>query len=531
MWKYFFNGAVLLVLCAGKVHADARAINSNNSITFGARRAIPTQKFKKVIYAANYGVICDGITVNSTSVTNAIAAGGQNAHVIFPPGTCLISIESSTFYVYDGSWLQGAGRESTTLKRTNGGSNGAAIFSIAAGTVGGHNYGTTGNIMFSDMAIDGNQAGQSTATTTDIIEGLKPASGGAILRIRFTNSDRNAIYLPQYSTRNDNWLIADNEFIRNGLNATTCATLASCFDINIQSPFRVRILRNRSDGSFNVVGFSSSLHAGNVTISDNRIFNCTGFAVALGGGATNNAEVATISNNIIICPTAVNANLIDLALWQHILVAGNHIQMGISGGTGAPGIADGPPASNVTVVNNRIYGNAGTTASVHCIVLGGGNLVIKGNYCINAGGAGIAITPPLSTPAIRNILIQDNRISDVSQAHAGAHAGIDIVNTGNGIYNVAIKGNRIFDDQSTQTQEYGIAIALSGPTTSFQNFTIEGNDVRGNKRGGIYNNTSCATGFLIANNPGAEAFYVCQRTTCPLRTPSARAPKRQTPQP
>src|SRR5258708_11271383 len=62
--------------------------------------------------------------------------------------------------------------------------------------------------------------------------------------------------------------------------------------------------------------FRSFLNAGNVTISDNHIFNCAGFAVALGGGATNNAKLATISNNIINCPTAVNANLIDLALWQ-----------------------------------------------------------------------------------------------------------------------------------------------------------------------------------------------------------------------
>src|ERR1700740_534952 len=131
MWKYFFNGAVLLVLCAGKVHADARAINSNNSITFGARRAIPTQKFKKVIYAANYGVICDGITVNSTSVTNAIAAGGQNAHVIFPPGTCLVSVESGTFNVYDGSRYSGAGKFATTLKRANGGSANNSTFHIA----------------------------------------------------------------------------------------------------------------------------------------------------------------------------------------------------------------------------------------------------------------------------------------------------------------------------------------------------------------------------------------------------------------
>jgi hypothetical protein len=477
--------------------------------------------FNKVIYAGGppYNVICDGVTINSTSVINAIAAGGKNSLVIFPPGTCLVSIETvGSFNLYDGSSYIGAGREATTIKRANGGTSGSALFTIAAGTIGSNNYGTVGNVVISDMTFDGNQANQSN-TTTDIVQALNPASNGVITRNRFTNSGRHAISLTATAARNDNWLIADNEFINNGKNSTVCATLASCFDIDVQAPMRVRILRNHSDGSFNFAGFSSSLNAGNLTISDNHVLNCAGFAIALGGGSSNNAAIASITNNIINCPQSVNANIIDLALWNHILVDQNQIQMGTIAGGGAA-ISDGPPANNVTVTNNRIYGTAGSANPSHAIVLGGGNLIIKGNFVINPGAAGIAITPP-NAVVIKNILIEGNLVSDCAQSTGGAgHTGIDLENTAGvsgGITSVIIKGNRVFDDQGSPTCNYGIGIAPGGTLTGFSNFTVEGNDVRTNKLGGIINSATPTGGFVIANNPGGESSYLCQLTPCPTQ--------------
>lgn len=45
----------------------------------------------KVIYAANYGVVCDNSTINTTALTNAFAAITVNTTLIFPGGVCLYS--------------------------------------------------------------------------------------------------------------------------------------------------------------------------------------------------------------------------------------------------------------------------------------------------------------------------------------------------------------------------------------------------------------------------------------------------------
>jgi hypothetical protein len=524
MWKYFFNGAVLLVLSAGKVHADARASNSNNSITFGARRAIPTQKFKKVIYAANYGVICDGITVNSTSVTNAIAAGGQNAHVIFPPGTCLVSVESGTFNVYDGSRYSGAGKFATTIKRANGGSANNSIFTIASGGA----FGATGNVMFSDFTIDGNYTNETGGG--DGITGTIPISKFTAMRMRFVNnwSDGIAVRLVGViggTGNSSDVLITDNDFESNGLRAA-CAGINFCQDVMVSAPLRVRVTRNRSDNSQNGYTFSGHNGAGFLTVSENIITSCSGFAVALGGSGTNPGP-AGISGNHFNCPSS-NMNIVDLALWSDIRVANNTITMGGASNTG--GIADAPPANKVQVIGNRVTGNG--TGAAACIILGGSDLLVKANYCNGSGGPGIDIVAGLSTQ-VKNIVIRGNTIKNTGARQSGEVGAIEFYLTPGtaSMTGVVIKGNRLFDDQGMQTQGYGVSIARVGQTTGYSNFTIENNDLRGNRTAAILNKTSGATGMLIANNPGGEAFYVCQRTTCPPRRPSAPAPQRQTPQP
>jgi len=53
-----------------------------------------------------------------------------------------------------------------------------------------------------------------------------------------------------------------------------------------------------------------------------------------------------------------------------------------------------------------------------------------------------------------------------------------------------------------KTQAYGITVALVGNQSPYANVIIEGNDVTGNKMGGILNNASSFTGFVIRNNAG-----------------------------
>jgi hypothetical protein len=464
------------------------------------------RSFHKVIYAARYGVVCDGVTVNSTTVTNAIGAGGQKAHVIFPRGTCLVSVEGGTFNVYDGSWYSGAGKLGTIIKRANGGSANNNIFTIASG--GG--FGATGNVLFTDMTIDGNCVDSSCPNETgggDSIGGTSPTSKFSALRMRIINSYGYGIGLRLGTGNNADVLVADSDFEGNGLRAG-CAAIP-CTDITVQAPLRVRVTRNRSASSQGFSVFSGHNGAGALTVSQNNVNACLGFAVALGGGGTNPGP-AGISDNTFACPGS-SQNTIDMAFWFGIRVENNTITFG------GAGIADGPPSNNVQIIGNKLFGVAGNG---YCIGPGGNDMLIADNFCTGAGAGGIGVNNGGGTAASKGIVIVNNIVKNSSQFTSGAHSGIELnIAAAGGTFNgVIIKGNKVYDDQETPTQGYGIALATFAPFTGFSNVTIENNDVRRNKTGGILKNATPTTGVVIANNPGGESSYLCQLTACPTPT-------------
>jgi hypothetical protein len=129
----------------------------------------------------------------------------------------------------------------------------------------------------------------------------------------------------------------------------------------------------------------------------------------------------------------------------------------------------------------------------------------------NKGGPGIA-SPSDSVTADRpvsKLTIQRMRFANStnSQQTPGSNAGFGLYLQPGGpnlaaISDVIIRGNHSYDDQAIQTQGYGIGIALAGQATGYSNIIIEGNDLTGNLHGGIQNNASPFTGFVIRNNPG-----------------------------
>lgn len=477
-------------------------VSPNGTVTENS--TVNLQTLTKIVYLASspYSVICDGVTVNSANIISGIAAGGQGAHVIFPSGICLVSVESGTFNVYDGSWYSGGGKFATIIKRANGGSANNSIFTVASGGA----FGTVGNVMFTDATIDGNYLNQTGGG--DNITGTSPTSKFTALRMRIINSWSGGIALRLGTGNNADVLIADNDFESNGLRAG-CVGTSLCWDTNVQASLRVRIMRNRSEGAQNFTVHSGHNGAGTLTISENVVNNCLGFAVALGGGGTNPGPAA-ISDNTFNCPTS-NQNVIDLALWSDARVENNTV----TAGTAFYGIADGPPANKVQLIGNHIIGNA---TNAGCIALGSNDSIIQANYCNGSGGAGIQLTPLVAGQ--KNLVIKGNIVKNTSQASSGVRGGIDVsINAGTSIASVVIEGNRSFDDLGAGgTQGYGIALGSSGQASGFSNFTIEGNDVRGNKTAGILNSATPTTNFVIANNPGGESAILCQLTVCPTQT-------------
>jgi hypothetical protein len=459
----------------------------------------------KVIYAAGYGMVCDGVTNDTTALTTAIAAGGKNAHIILPPSVnpCLINVESGSISVYDGSWISGAGKYATTLKRANGGSANNNIFTVASGGA----FGTIGNVLFTDFTIDGNYLNETGGSNS--IAGASQVSKFTVLRMRIINSWTHGINLGLGAGNNSDVLIADSDFETNGLRAG-CVGVGLCFDTSVQEPLRIKITRNSSSGSQNFAAFQGANGAGQLTISENNVNGCLGFGVALGGGGTNPGPAA-ISDNTFNCPASA-INTIDLAFWQDIRVENNTITLGAAGSNYAA-IADAPPANHVQVIGNHIIGNDNLP---NCIALGGSDLLIENNYCNTTAGAGIVVAVGSSTQA-KNISIIGNTTKNAGRALGGV-GGIELFLAPSGtasLGSVIIKGNRSFDDQGSPTQGYGIVLARSGQTTGFSNVTIEGNDLRGKVTGGILNNATSTSGFLVQNNPGDTNVGVCASSASP----------------
>src|SRR6266566_116492 len=437
---------------------------------------------------------CDGSTDDGAALQAAVTAAGQRGHVVMPVGTCILGSGAPAvgrIDVPDGLWLQGAGKYATTIKRPNGLNSTNEMFRCAAGG----SFGAVGNCTLTDFTVDQNQANQ-TAGNDNINAGA--VSKMTIERMRIINAWTNGIATyPTSGQVSADVLVADSDFESNGTRSG-CVGVALCMDIRIGNPLRVRISWNRSENSQNfLLTVPTASTNGYVTVEENIVNNCLGFAVALGGQQTKDS----VTRNVFNCPTSTQ-NIIDIANANDVVVSDNTVTMG----TSKIGISDLPPALRVTVTGNRVTGNPSGPGTANCISLGGSDLTITGNYCDKAGGAGIIIAVAnIGLAPSRNVLISANSVKDCSQASPGAHAGIELFLQAGGtaaLSTVIIKGNNAFDDQGTPTQGWGIGLAVSGQTSGFSNITVSGNYVRGNKTAAIFNGMSGGTGVQISENTG-----------------------------
>jgi hypothetical protein len=446
----------------------------------------------KIVFGIGNGMKCDGSTDDTAAAQATLDSGGKNALVVWPP-TLTNCQMNGNLIAYDGSTIIGAGKFSTTLKRKNSANVTQPVFLVAAGG----QYGTVGNVTFSDFTIDGNSANQTTGQ--DLIYAATTVSKFTVQRMRLINSWFHAIELLS-TTQNTDILIADNDFESNGIVSGSCPGVAQCEDIRIQHPLRVRVSRNRSDSSQNFLVTVPSGTDGQMVIEENVVSNCLGFAVALGGVQVGSA----ITRNTFSCPASTQ-NIIDIANATDTVVNSNILTMG----TANNGLSDLPPALRVSVVGNVIIGNTAGAGTSSCITLGGNDTTITGNLCRDAGGAGIILAVANTGPS-KAAVIADNVVKNCSRASSGTHAGIELfVQTGGtgALSEVIIHDNRAYDDAST-TQGWGIGLAVSGQVTGFSGITVHDNDVRGNKTAGINDNINPLTNVQIYNNPGGEAAVV-----------------------
>jgi hypothetical protein len=448
------------------------------------------------------GMKCDGLTDDSAALqaalTSAANPGLGNATLIMPPGTCIVD-PGATVRISSSIWLQGAGRFGTTLKRKNS-STGTQMLLISSD-----------GVTLSDFALDGNKGGTGISSPSDSVATDRALSKLTIQRMRFVNSTNSdvASYVIGAGNFPTDWLITDSEFDNQGNPFSDCAISFACANLFIQQPLRLRIIGNRSDSSQNFAFFRSYPGGGQVDVGQNIITNIEGFGVALGGGVLGSAG-AHIHDNFIISSPTEQDNLVDLAFWSDFTVDHNflHYTGGFPSSIGLPTgcIGDAPPANHGEVDANTCYLSPILSTNVVGISLGGNDISITNNFVQGATTAGISVDVYTQAPS-KGVRVIGNTTKNNSQQTPGANAGIGLYLQPGGpnlaaISDVIIRGNHSYDDQPVKTQGYGIGIGLAGQTTGYSNIIMEGNDVAGNLHGGVLNNASSFTGFVIRNNFG-----------------------------
>jgi Pectate lyase superfamily protein len=222
---------------------------------------------------------CDGVTDDSSALQSSLNSAQStigDATVIMPPGTCIID-PAAKVTIASSLWLQGAGKNGTTIKRKDS-SSGKEIIRLAAD-----------NITLSDFGFDGNKNGAGITSSTDSIATATPVAGITIQRMHFTNSTGSDVLSAASGNGlfNTNWLIADSDFENQG--NTDCGITIRCGNILVQQPSGVRVIGNHSDTSEHFALFSSFPGSGLVEIGNNTILNVDGFGIGLGGGVVGSA--------------------------------------------------------------------------------------------------------------------------------------------------------------------------------------------------------------------------------------------------
>jgi len=463
---------------------------------------------------------CDGFTDDSAALQSALNSAADpglgNATVIMPPGTCLVD-PAAAISINTSLWLQGAGRFGTTLKRKNSSAGGSILLINSKG------------ITLSDFVIDGNKGGPGITALADSISVNSALSEIIVQRMRFLNATGSDIQSPVSGSGNyiSDWLITDNDFDNQG--GATCGASVTCANILLHQPLRVRVVGNRSDNSQHFVLFSSIPGGGQVEIGQNTITNLNGFAVALGGGVFG-ASGAHIHHNFISSSNTNPGNLVDVAFWSDFTVDHNVLHhnsvAGFSNGIASACIGDYPPANQGTVDSNFCHAVPSTVNNVVGIAMGGSDISITNNFVEGCSTAGIGVIVGSAGPA-KGIRVIGNTTKNNNQANFGPHGGIELfLGPGGanlaGVSDVIVQGNHSYDDQPVKTQAYGITVALVGNQSPYANVIIEGNDVTGNLHGGILNNASSFTGFVIRNNLGHNPAGVITAPAFPASGASAQ---------
>ena len=388
----------------------------------------------------DYGALGDGTTDDTTAIQAAIdAAEVAGGNVFIPRGTFIVT---GLIVGASNVWIVGDGPQVAVLKLKDA-ANDHVILATSQTDLGFRNFG-----------IDGNKANNTTVKS-----GLRLISctRAKVENVVAQNCEEDGFY----TSGSLDISYTDCRSLTNLRNGYSCGDAAGLSQ-------RIHYRGCLSSGHTGTGDIGYALEPASLS----SIIGCTSIGDSRGvtvlGGATDSADNNVIANNEI-------SGFITDALVNQPGTAGSANNIFIAN-TLVPAAATATSAilltaaTDVSVIGNRIstLGTISTTAifaetSLTRFVISGNVLQGGGDYGINIAGA---IQGVISYNIVRNF----------SQRQTGIRDGIRLTDGSD----VQLIGNRCYDDQGTKDQTFGIKT-----TGTSDNMVIVGNNVRGNKTGGI----------------------------------------------
>jgi hypothetical protein len=380
----------------GGANEFVKQIAAGANLSVATITSTDVQNATTTIYGGS--LIMNGTTDQTAALQSLISAASQTYgqfKVVLPPGILLVS---NFIRLPSNIWIQGSGRNVTTIKLAN--SSNTSIFKL-----GLSNATSYANGIISDLTLDGNFAHQSSGADdlVNLTSTVAAFSGFWIHDCNIQNAYARglAFYQANFVNGGPSYVtVANCLFANNGTNAGSSPTpnFGDFVCPGLQNFVATGNTFQNTNGMALGFGVRSGAYSGNFTIEGNIFLFVVGFSIALGGGIANAAaggQQVSITGNVFNCPTAIQ-NICDLAFWEQITISNNTFVNGKYACVG-----DNPPANRVTISNNAVYGGTTVAHSVSTAYTFFKRVNVSGNQFICIGkGTSAATAPSFNTTYI-----------------------------------------------------------------------------------------------------------------------------------
>lgn len=309
----------------------------------------------------------------------------------------------------------------------------------------------------------------------------------------------------------------------------TLDSASSGFEVD-DGPYYVSFTGCKVTGNTAGAGFLVHVHSdgqiGPKWISyDDCLVNTSyhGFSFTTDGATNDSLPVShiTITGCRVLGLTNVLSQSVKITSIADLSIMGNTLRDGYIGISQSAGAA---ASSDIRINGNNLYGNTCSQVGIN-VYDGSYDIKIIGNLVEEFGQSGIQVYA--GAVGVHDILIQANTCKNNGTTSAG-YAGIRLISNpaGSLMTSVSVLNNTCYDDQTPQTQSYGMTL-YAAQFADWSDVLIKDNDIKGNLTAPVsYGSAATAfiakfvgnTGYIAPGEVRTKSGSLVPTGTCTLTT-------------